>query len=180
MTPPTLRTDRLVFSPYTAADEEDFVALFADERVSRWMGDGPRPEAENRALFHRVFDVYAEDRFDVWAVRRGAELIGHAEIKPTEVSGGHEIIYALVPSAWGQGLGTEIARTLVTYGFERLGLDTVHATVAGENAPSLAVLDRLGFRRVKDLPEDDGSVTVLLSAARPGSGSGRRSSSASG
>jgi RimJ/RimL family protein N-acetyltransferase len=169
MTSPALRTERLLLEPYTPADEDAFVALFQDERVSRWIGDGPRTEAEDRALFRRIFPVYAEQRFDVWAVRRvGApgDVIGHAEIKRTDAVAGHEIVYALAPAAWGAGLGTELARTLVAYGFEALGLDAVHATVAAPNEASLKVLKRVGFEHVRDVVEDDGRVTVVLTAAR--------------
>lgn len=166
MTSPALRTERLTVSPYTPADEDQFVALFQDERVSRWMGEGLSPEAEDRALFQRIFAVYAENRFDVWAVRHEGHLIGHAELKPTEVSGGHEIIYALAPAAWGKGIGTELAGALVGYGFDSHGLDAIHATVVAANTASLAVLARLGFQRIKELPEADGSVTILLALQR--------------
>ncbi|MER5358505.1 GNAT family N-acetyltransferase [Streptomyces sp. NPDC002785] len=165
MTTPTLRTGRLLLEPYTPADEDGFVALFQDTRVSRWMGDGPSTEAEDRALFGRVFSkVYAQELFDVWAVRQGGRLVGHAEIKPSpapEVDG-HEIVYALAPDAWGQGFGTEIAQTLTSYAFDTLGLTEVHATVAAENAASLALLGRIGFRHVRDTVEDDGSTTRVL------------------
>ncbi|MGW3835399.1 GNAT family N-acetyltransferase [Streptomyces microflavus] len=164
---PSLRTGRLLLTPYTPADEEEFVALFQDVSVSRWMGDGPSTESEDRALFGRIFTkVYAENRFEVWAVKVGGELVGHAEIKPTEASGGHEIIYALAPSAWGRGLGTELALALVGHGFGTLGLTEVHATVAAENAASLAVLGRVGFAHVRDIREDDGSTTRLLTCPR--------------
>lgn len=170
MTPtpaPTLRTDRLLLEPYTPADEEDFVALFQDVAVSRWMGDGPSSEEEDRALFGRIFTtVYAHRLFDVWAVRRDGRLIGHAEIKPTEESGGHEIIYALAPAAWGSGLGTELARALVAYGFDTLGLAEVHATVAAPNSASLTLLNRIGFEHVRDISEDDGSTTRVLTRRR--------------
>ncbi|CAM5744355.1 hypothetical protein SAFG77S_02588 [Streptomyces afghaniensis] len=53
--PPTLRTARLLLDAYTPEDEEDFVALFQDTRVSRWMGDGPAAEADDRALLGRIF-----------------------------------------------------------------------------------------------------------------------------
>ncbi len=90
---PVLRTERLLLDPYTPEDEEAFVALFQDTRVSRWMGDGPATEAEDRALFGRVLTkVYAEGLFDVWAVRRDGRLVGHAEIKRTDEVDGHEII----------------------------------------------------------------------------------------
>ncbi|MEJ8633143.1 MULTISPECIES: GNAT family N-acetyltransferase [Streptomyces] len=160
---PTLRTERLVLDPYTPEDEEDFVALFQDTKVSQWMGDGPAPEAADRALFGRIFTkVYAQGLFDVWAVRRDGLLVGHAEIKPTEAVGGHEIIYALAPTAWGSGLGTELAEALVAHGFNTLGLDEVFATVAAANEASLTLLARIGFEHVRDVEEDDGSTTRVL------------------
>ncbi|MEV0234523.1 GNAT family N-acetyltransferase [Nonomuraea sp. NPDC050786] len=166
---PTLRTERLLLEPYVPEDEEDFVALFQDRRVSQWMGDGPATEAEDRALFGRVFTkVYARDLFDVWAVRRNGLLVGHAEIKPTDVVQGHEIIYALTPDVWGSGLGRELAEAIVAYGFDTLGLTEVHATVAASNSASLAVLNRIGFEHVRDIGEDDGSTTRVLTRHRAG------------
>ncbi|MFB7917200.1 GNAT family N-acetyltransferase [Streptomyces sp. NPDC056061] len=168
MSTPTVRTERLLLEPYSPADENAFVSLFQDVRVSRWIGDGPKTEDEDRALFGRVFSkVYAQELFDVWAVRHDGRLIGHAEIKPSSDVDGHEIVYALAPDAWGRGFGTEIARTLTSYGYDVLGLSEVHATVAAENTASLALLDRIGFRHVRDMAEDDGSTTRVL--VRPAS-----------
>ncbi|WP_326764110.1 GNAT family N-acetyltransferase [Streptomyces sp. NBC_01591] len=163
MTTLALHTARLRLEPYTPDDEEDFVALFQDTRVSRWMGEGPQTEAEDRALFGRIFSkVYAQDLFDVWAVRHEGRFVGHAEIKPSPDVDGHEIVYALATTAWGQGFGTEIAQTLTGYGFDTLGLTEVHATVAAENDASLALLGRIGFRHVRDTVEDDGTTTRVL------------------
>ncbi|MER8234982.1 GNAT family N-acetyltransferase [Streptomyces sp. NPDC094049] len=160
---PILRTERLLLAPYAPGDEEGFVALFQDVRVSRWMGDGLASEEEDRAVFGRVFTkVYAQNLFDVWAVRREGRLIGHAEIKPTDETGGHEIVYALAPEAWGSGLGTELAQALVAYGFDTLALTEVHATVAARNNVSLTLLGRIGFEHVRDIDEDDGSITHVL------------------
>lgn len=154
---------------YVHADEEDFVALFMDERVSRHIGDGPQPEADVRALFWRVFsNVYDKGAFDVWAVRENGVHIGHAEIKPTETSGGHELVYALAFDAWGRGLGTELAKAVVAYGFDRLGLEEVHATVAAGNTGSLAVMAKIGFEHVRDKDNEDGSVTRVLTVAKAG------------
>ncbi|GAA2277308.1 hypothetical protein GCM10010430_73970 [Kitasatospora cystarginea] len=161
--PPTLRSERLHLEPYSPEDEEDFVALFQDRRVSQWMGDGPSTEAEDRALFGRIFTkVYAKDLFDVWAVRRDGRYVGHAEIKPSEEVQGHEIVYALTPDAWGSGLGRELAETIVAHGFGTLGLTEVHATVAAPNSASLALLEKIGFEHVRDIAEDDGSTTCVL------------------
>ncbi|WP_328484319.1 GNAT family N-acetyltransferase [Streptomyces sp. NBC_00377] len=170
---PTLRTERLLLEPYIPEDEDGFVVLFQDTRVSQWMGDGPASEAADRALFGRIFTkVYAQGLFDVWAVRRDGLLVGHAEIKPTDVVGGHEIIYALAPAAWGSGLGTELAEAIVAHGFDTLALTEVYATVAAPNKASLTLLDRIGFAHVRDITEDDGSTTrVLARHLTPGDGS---------
>ncbi len=165
---PTLRTARLLLEPYRPQDEDRFVALFQDGRVSRWMGDGKLvPEADDRALFGRIFTkVYARRLFDVWAVRENGRYVGHAEIKPTEVVDGHEIVYALAPEAWGRGLGTELTEAVIGHGFGTLGLEEVHATVTAANGASLALLTRLGFAYGRDIEEDDGTTTRCLALAR--------------
>lgn len=164
---PVIRTERLLLEPYVPEDEEDFLRLFGDEEVARWIGDGPQSDEENRALFGRVFThVYPTSRFDVWGVREDGRLVGHAEIKDTTDVDGYEIIYALARQAWGRGLGTELASALVSYGFGELGLSEVHATVAHGNSASLALLEKLGFVRVDETPDGEGGITVLLSCDR--------------
>ncbi|MFG3339063.1 GNAT family N-acetyltransferase [Glycomyces sp. NPDC048151] len=166
---PVLRTERLVLEPYVREDEADFVALFQDTRVSQWMGEGPDTEENDRALFGRVFTkVYATNAFDVWAVRENGLYVGHAEIKHTEDAGGHELIYALAADAWGRGLGTELAQGIIDYGFDALGLAEVHATIAEPNTASIAVMEKLGFAHLRDIPEADGSTTKHMVLKRPG------------
>jgi RimJ/RimL family protein N-acetyltransferase len=164
---PILRTARLLLEPYVPEDEDSFVAMFQDPRVSQWMGEGPSSEEDDRALFGRVFTkVYAQNLFDVWAVRQDGRLVGHAEVKRTDEVDGHEIIYALVPDVWGRGLGRELAEAVIAYGFDTLGLDEVHATVAAANEASLVLLGRLGFTHVRDITEDDGTTTHVLTRGR--------------
>ncbi|MFD3923855.1 GNAT family N-acetyltransferase [Streptomyces sp. NPDC058595] len=137
-------------SPYVPADEDGFVALFQDPRVSRWMGDGPQ-------------DVYAANRFDVWAVRHAGRYAGHAEIKssPEPWPDGHELVHAPAPA----GRGPAVA--LTAYGHDTLGPGEVHATVDAGNAPSLSLLTRLGYTHVRDIPENSrGGGTSRLTHRR--------------
>jgi RimJ/RimL family protein N-acetyltransferase len=164
---PTLNTERLVLKPYEIEDAEAFVALFTDEAVAQWMGDGPQSRDENRAIFGRIFtDVYAHDRFDVWAVWEGDRFVGHAEVKDTTEIEGHEIVYALSRDVWHRGLGSELARALTSYSVDVLGLDEVHATVDARNLASLVVLEKAGFVRMREVANDDGSTTVVLTHRR--------------
>ncbi|GGO39322.1 MULTISPECIES: GNAT family N-acetyltransferase [Streptomyces] len=164
---PELRSERLVLSAYVASDEPDFVALFQDEAVGRWFGDGMRSAEEDRALFARLFSiVYAEKRFPVWAVRHEGRYAGHAEIKrsPEAWLDGHEIVYGLSKDSWGLGLGTELARLLTDYGHRALGLPEVHATVDSLNTPSVTVLKRLGYTQGREVRDDDGRTTLQFTS----------------
>ncbi|WP_367045895.1 GNAT family N-acetyltransferase [Streptomyces sp. Je 1-332] len=164
---PVLRSERLILSPYVAADEEHFVSLLQDEAVGRWFGDGMQSVEQTHALFRRIFGlVYAENQYPVWAVRHEGRYIGHAEIKPSPEKwlDGHEIVYGLFRGSWGVGLGTELARLLTTYGHQTLALTEVHATVDAENTASLTVLKRLGYTQGKAVPEDNGRTTLLMTS----------------
>lgn len=72
------------------------------------------------------------------------------------------MIYALAQSEWGQGLGTEVAKTILDHGFGTLHLVEIFATVHEDNHASLSVLGKLGFRQVRTITNDDGHVTVVL------------------
>ncbi len=58
-----------------------------------------------------------------------------------------EIYYKLFPDFWGRGYGTEVAKKLITVGFEDFGLHKVEAGVALGNDRSLRVLEKAGMTR---------------------------------
>ncbi|MFJ7147381.1 GNAT family N-acetyltransferase [Streptomyces sp. NPDC100445] len=160
---PVLRTERLEFLPYRPEHEDAFVGLLRDEEVCRWMGQELVPEPELRELFRAILaEVYPNRRFDVWGLWLAGTYVGHAEVKPTGNVDGHELVTALAPGYWGRGLGGEVVRGLLRYAAEDLGLTEAYGMVGAENTASLAMCRRLGFRPVRDVVADDGSVTHLL------------------
>jgi RimJ/RimL family protein N-acetyltransferase len=165
---PTLRSERLLLSPYTPDDEDDFVALLRDEEVCKWMGQERQPEETIRQLFGLLFtEVYPKHMFDVWAVRLDGRYVGHAELKRTGNVDGHELICALVRDVWRMGLGTELSYRVIDYGFDELGLAEIHGCVNSANTRSLAMALKAGFEVVRDVTGEDGTVTriVTLKAA---------------
>ncbi|MEV5884233.1 GNAT family N-acetyltransferase [Streptomyces sp. NPDC052020] len=158
-----LRTERLEFLPYRAEHEDVFVALLLDEEVCRWMGQERVPEAEIRTLFRTILtDVYPKRLFDVWGLWHEGVYAGHAEVKKTGNVDGHELVTALAPGYWGKGLGTEAVRGLLRHAADHLGLREAYGMVGAENTASLALCRRLGFRPVRDVVGDDGTVTRML------------------
>lgn len=58
-----------------------------------------------------------------------------------------EIYYELLPRFWGMGYATELAKTIISCGFEYFKLHKVEAGVATENVNSIKVLEKLGMTR---------------------------------
>lgn len=58
-----------------------------------------------------------------------------------------EIYYKLLPSYWGHGYATEVAKTLIDTGFEDFKLHKVEAGVATGNHKSIQVLEKAGMIR---------------------------------
>ena len=166
---PTLLTDRLVLTPYRPADEAAFAALLGDEVVRRWMGQDELTEAEIRGVFRSIIDeVYPRRLFDVWGVWYEDACVGHAEVKRTGNVDGYELVAALARPYWRQGLGSELVRRLVRYGGESLGVDHVYGMVGAGNAASMAMCEKLGFRRLREVPADDGpAATMVVIPTRP-------------
>ncbi|MER7915687.1 MULTISPECIES: GNAT family N-acetyltransferase [unclassified Streptomyces] len=160
---PELRTERLEFLPYRPEHEDVFVELLRDEEVCRWMGQDLVPEPQIREVFRAILDdIYPQGRFDVWGLWLAGRYVGHAEVKPTGNVEGHELVTALAPGYWGQGLGGEAVRGLLRHAAEHLGLSEVYGMVGAGNTASLAMCRRLGFRHLRDVVGDDGAVTKLL------------------
>ncbi|SDL03123.1 Acetyltransferase (GNAT) domain-containing protein [Cryobacterium psychrotolerans] len=64
---------------------------------------------------------------------------------PGGVPGGVEVGWRLAREAWGQGYATEAAKAALAVAFDELRLDEVNSITAVLNAPSRAVMVRLGM-----------------------------------
>ena len=58
-----------------------------------------------------------------------------------------EIGFTFAPANHGQGYATEAVRAVITYAFDRLDVTTVVAIADARNAPSIALLERIGMRQ---------------------------------
>jgi ribosomal-protein-alanine N-acetyltransferase len=85
-------------------------------------------------------------------------LVGFAAIKEIPETSEVEVYYGLAPRFWGQGLATEAAQAVLTYGFEVLGYQRIWARTDEPNEASKRVAERLGMR-----PADDPGKTSFAS-----------------
>jgi ribosomal-protein-alanine N-acetyltransferase len=55
--------------------------------------------------------------------------------------------YAIAADHWGHGYATDAAETMLTFALRTLGLHRITAAIGPDNAPSIAVVKKLGFTR---------------------------------
>lgn len=157
-----VHTDRLVLRPVHRDDVEALWVIHGDPETNRYNPAGPLP-SRNAAeeLLRQWASHWAAHDFGYWAVAtrdQPAAVIGFGGIRLRDLRGAQRLnlFYRLASATWGKGYATELGRAALTLGFDRLGHDAVFATVRADNRPSIAVLERLGFHRDGELPDDRG------------------------
>jgi len=158
-------TQRLVLQLYTPAEREDFLGLLTDARVMKHVDRGVMSREAAERLWDRLLNArYPAGDTSIWAVFADGDrrrYIGHASVRPRpSIPTDWEIGYYLKPEEWGKGFATEIARRLVSYSFETIGLDEVFATVDTDHAASIRVLEKAGFRYLREEFDEDGGFSV--------------------
>jgi RimJ/RimL family protein N-acetyltransferase len=135
-----LESDRLILRPPRPSDVSAMTVWLSDYDVAKMTARVPHP----------YYEAYAEDfiaaapqhRFVITRKEDGL-FLGMIGLHPEEDC---EFGYWLGKPFWGMGYATEAAYRLVTYAFEVLGLDTVHAGWFYDNPASGHVLAKLGAR----------------------------------
>jgi RimJ/RimL family protein N-acetyltransferase len=157
LTLPTLEGARVRLRSLTADDAPAILEIFGDPRVTLYMGLGPRAsEAEALALIDEIHDLGRRDVLYQWGIAGRADdrvlgtvTLAHLDLRNRRA----ELGFALGTASWGRGLATEAVRLALDRAFTGMALHRVEADVDPRNARSLALLERLGFRREGYLPE---------------------------
>ena len=167
-----IRTERLEL---VAFDPRAIRALITGQRAEaeRLLGmelpdDFPAPGDVEGFLSIQLARMEAAAGRRAWMARlmrsrATGECIGHCGFHgPPELIGRAEIGYSVFQKFRGRGFATEAAGALVQWAFQS-GEKRVYASVSPTNAPSLAVVRRLGFTQVgTQADEIDGTEFVFV------------------
>lgn len=140
-----LRTKRLTLSPCCPDDRADFIGLELDPEVMRFLNGGravdpERVDPDARYLMPRGTEPH------VWTARRtgNGAFVGWFCLWP-ENGGLAELGYRQRRLEWGQGLASEGASALVSWGFGSGGYDKIVATTMAVNHASRRVMEKIGM-----------------------------------
>lgn len=155
-----LVTPSTVLTRYVIGDQPELLALYADQRVMRYIEPG-RPPEKVKATLQRMDEQWSAHGYGYWVVRRapgGGPIVGAVMLMRDEARQDVELGYLVAPDAWGQGLATEACRPVVAAAFEVAKVPFLVARVEAVHGASQRVLAKLGFRHTHRT--DDGKVVL--------------------
>ena len=124
-----------------------------------WLG-GVGTADDTRTWIAAKEEAWRQQGVGLWVVHEtGGRFVGRAGLQtvPGDVAAALgdpravELLYALVPEAWGKGYATEIGAALLRIAFSRLRLGNVVAYTLPHNVRSRHVLEKLGMSYDRDL-----------------------------
>jgi ribosomal-protein-alanine N-acetyltransferase len=155
-----LETERTVLRKLTLDDLDDLFALYREPNVRKYFPEGTLTYDETREELEWIIDVYyAQYGFGLWATldKQTGEFIGRCGLLPWTIENRQEVevAYMLAERVWRQGLGAEVARAVVVYGFEQLQLPRLICIMDEKNTAStkVAVKMGMGFEKIIEINE---------------------------
>jgi RimJ/RimL family protein N-acetyltransferase len=173
---PEIEADRVRLRKAVPADLEQIVATQVDPDVRRYLG-GPFSEEQVHARVANtgVAALTAAPGSFVVANRTSDQMLGTLSLIPRNLDlPGHvapgerelELSYLLLRDAWGFGYAFEAAAALLTAAAGELPDQPVLIVTQSENARSLRLAARLGFRFVKTFEQFDATQSLLVAQLR--------------
>ena len=147
VTSPVLTTARLILRRPVEGDFDAYAAMMADANTARFIGGQMARPAAWRS-FATIVGHWQLRGFGMFSVleRKTGTWLGRVGPWQPEEWPGQEVGWGLIPAAQGQGYAYEAAAACLDYVFGRLGWPQVIHCIAAENAPSIALAQRLGSR----------------------------------
>lgn len=148
-----IHTERLLLAEISWDDLEDCHRLHCVPEVDEYNTLGIPANVEETREIMRPFVEAANHQPQAkysWRIdeKSSGEFIGMAGmILSNDRFRLGEIFYKLFPDYWGRGYATEVARKLISVGFEDLNLHKIEAGTDIENLASVRVLEKVGMIR---------------------------------
>lgn len=160
------QTERLQLVELTLADAPFIVRQLNEPSFVRNIADRGVRTLEQAADYLRNGPLasYATHGFGLWRIERksdGASL-GMAGLLQRAALDHPDVGYALLPEHWGQGYAHEAAAGCVARARDHYRWPRLMAIVLPSNAPSIRVLERLGFAFLRAIHLDPDPAELSL------------------
>ena len=160
-----LETERLILRRLLPEDLDDLFALYRDPEIRRYFPEGTLTYEETQEELEWFLNGHPEHpELGLWATihKETHQFIGRCGLLPWTIDGQYdvEVAYLLSKAYWRQGLGTEVARAILNYGFEQLHLSRLICLIDPNNQASIKVAQNMGMTLEKMGQDESGSFLV--------------------
>jgi ribosomal-protein-alanine N-acetyltransferase len=160
-----LETERLILRRLLPEDLDDLFALYRDPEIRRYFPEGTLTYEETQEELEWFLNGHPEHpELGLWATihKETHQFIGRCGLLPWTIDGQYdvEVAYLLSKAYWRQGLGTEVARAILNYGFEQLHLSRLICLIDPDNEASIKVAQNIGMTLEKMSQDENGSFLV--------------------
>lgn len=166
---PIATTARLSLREIHGGDAPFILTLVNDAAWLRFIGDKKVRTASDARRYIETgpAKMYAQRGFGLWLVERRDDgvPIGMCGLIKRDALPDVDLGFALLPAHRGNGYASEAAQAAIDFACERLGLARIVAITSPDNADSVRLLGRLGFRFERMLRLADDASAVRLYAA---------------
>lgn len=167
---PIIETDRLRLRGHRVEDLDACIAMWSDPQVVRFIGGKPSTPQQTWMRLLAYAGHWSLLGFGYWAIedrQTGAFVgdVGFADFKrdvAPSMRGVPEIGWALATPFHGRGYGTQAVRAALRWGDENLPSARTVCLIDAENAPSIRVAEKCGYRAF-DRTAYDGRTTLFFS-----------------
>ena len=146
-------TEHLLIREMVPEDLDSLYVLYEDPQARKFLDPpGENREEEARILRAYIEKVYHLFGYGMWAVccRSTGEMIGRVGFAPCESGQTAELGYLIRADLRGQGLAAEAAAAALRFAGGDIGFSKAGAHTSADNAASIALLRKLGFKEVDD------------------------------
>ena len=166
-----LETDRLVLSGWTMDQVDDLVRLHGNPNISRYLtlSGEPWTRAQARKSVEHWITLFATRRLGKMRLTRKSDglFIGRAGFGVYGPEDEPELGFALFEEHQGQGYATEAASALRDWIFRETDAPRFLGFADTRNAPSLAVLSKVGMVKTHIATEPNGLLCQFHVYERP-------------
>lgn len=147
-----IETQRLILRELEETDTQEVHKYASDTEVTKYVPFGPNTLKQTEEFVRMCIKYqYQKDRVDFELAvieKKDSKLIGACglHISDREYREGW-IGYSLNKMCWGNGYGTDIAKTLLDIGFSQLKLHRIYATCHPDNLSSEKILQKIGMKK---------------------------------
>ncbi len=161
-----LETERLILSRLEESDWKEIMFLRSDKRVNQFVKRKPADtKAKSLKFIVNIQKGVANYSFYYWKIRLKSSrtMIGSVCLwNFSEDRKVAELGYDLMPEFQGKGIMSEAVEKVIQFGTQSLELKTIQAYTHGQNLPSIALLERHGFKLNRSLRDDSNSDNVVF------------------